>query len=107
MYIFSRGVNCYSLSLAECEICSSISISGCFIWCNEFGEQDWWNPVVVEEVSVGDVDNNSYGSNSCIFWESEFVGNTGGDVGEFVGRYITIICGGVLLMRGERREARG
>jgi hypothetical protein len=62
---------------------------------------------VVEEVSVGDVDNSSCGSNSCIFWESEFVGNTGGDVGEFVGRCITIICGRVLLMWGERREARG
>jgi hypothetical protein len=53
--------------------------------------------VVVEEVSVGDVDNNSYSSNSCIFRDSEVMGNTGGDVGEFVGRYNTIISGGVLL----------
>jgi hypothetical protein len=26
------------------------------------------------------------------------VGNTGGNVGEFVGRYITVIIGGVLLI---------
>ena len=54
--------------------------------------------MVVKEVSVDDVDYNSYSSNSCIFWESEAMGNTGGDVGEFVGRCITIICGGFLLM---------
>ena len=63
--------------------------------------------MVVKEVSVGDVDNNSYSSNSCIFRDSEVVGNTGGDVGEFVGRCITIIFGGVLLMRGDRRGVRG
>ena len=57
--------------------------------------------MVVEEVPVVDVDYNSYSSNSCIFWESKVVGNTGGDVGEFVGRYIAIICCWVLL-RGER-----
>jgi hypothetical protein len=53
--------------------------------------------VVVKEVSVGDVDNNSYSSNSCVFWQSEVVANTGGDVGKFVGRCITIICGWFLL----------
>jgi hypothetical protein len=53
--------------------------------------------VVVKEVSVVDVDYNSGNSNSCIFWEIKVVGNTGGDVGEFVGRYVAIICGWVLL----------
>ena len=54
--------------------------------------------MVVKEVSVVDVDYNSYISNSCIFWEIKVVGNTGGDVGEFVGRYVAIICGWFLLM---------
>jgi hypothetical protein len=53
--------------------------------------------VVVEEVSVGDVDYNNSSSSSCVFWDIKVVGNTGGDVGEFVGRCITIVCGGVLL----------
>jgi hypothetical protein len=53
--------------------------------------------VVVKEVSVDDVSYNSGSSNSCVFWESEVVGNTGGDVGEFVGRCITVVCGRVLL----------
>jgi hypothetical protein len=57
--------------------------------------------VVVKEVSVVDVDYNSGSSNSCIFWEIKVVGNTRCDVGEFVGRYIAIICGWVLL-RGDR-----
>ena len=53
--------------------------------------------MVVEEVSVIDVDYNSGSSNSCIFWEIEVMGNTGSDVGKFVGRFITVVCGGVLL----------
>ena len=53
--------------------------------------------MVVEEVSVIDVDYNSGSSNSCVFWESEVMGNTGGNVGKFVGRRITVVCGGVLL----------
>jgi len=54
--------------------------------------------MVVKEVSVDDVDYISGGDSSCIFWETQTVGDTGGDVGEFVGRSNTIICGGVLLI---------
>ena len=53
---------------------------------------------MVKEVSVDDVDYISGGDSSCIFWETQIMGDTGGDVGEFVGRSNTIICGGVLLI---------
>jgi hypothetical protein len=54
--------------------------------------------VVVKEVSVDDVDYNSGGCSSCIFWETQIVGNTGGDVGEFDGRSNPVVCGGLLLI---------
>jgi hypothetical protein len=53
--------------------------------------------VVVEEVSVNDVDYNSGNSNSCIFWEIKVMGNTGSNVGKFVGRCITVVCSGFLF----------
>jgi hypothetical protein len=98
MYRCSRGVDCYSLSLAECAICSSIGIIGCTRGCYEFVEKSRWDAVVVKEVSVDDVDYNSGGGSSCVFRETQTMGDTSGDVGEFVGRSITIICGGVLLI---------
>ena len=58
--------------------------------------------MVVKEVSVDDVDYNSSSSNSCVFWDIKVVGNTGGDVGEFVGGCITVVCGRVLFI-GEAR----
>jgi hypothetical protein len=59
--------------------------------------------VVVKEVSIIDVGYYSDISNSYIFWGSKIMDNSCCDVGEFIGRYTTVVNSGILLMMGWAR----